>query len=215
MMEAIQRELNALKIPFDSEGNRIRCFPHVINLAVKAGLREVTELPDYEPETIFDLHNNPIPQALMDNLDYWDPLKLDTVAAARKLVTACRASGQRREAFEATIRAGNDAGGWGNAAEELRVVGLLKDVETRWSTTFLMIDRVLEQYLAIDKFLNAPGQEEIAHHSFDETTLQVLQDIRRFLEIFHVVQETWALRAIAGAWQYESGLRPLWFNITI
>ncbi|KAJ7741835.1 hypothetical protein B0H16DRAFT_1464275 [Mycena metata] len=26
---------------------------------------------------------------------------------------------------------------------------------------------------------------------------------------------TWALRAIAGAWQYESGLRPLWFNITI
>jgi hypothetical protein len=27
-------------------------------------------------------------------------------------------------------------------------VGLLKDVETRWSSTFLMIDRVLELYLA-------------------------------------------------------------------
>ncbi|KAJ7334845.1 hypothetical protein DFH08DRAFT_706987 [Mycena albidolilacea] len=71
----------------------------------------------------------------------------------------------------------------------LRVVGLLKDVETRWSATFLMIDRVLEQYQAVDKFLNAPGQEEIAHHSFDPMTLRVLQDIRRFLEIFHIVQE--------------------------
>ncbi|KAJ7794074.1 hypothetical protein B0H14DRAFT_2220719, partial [Mycena olivaceomarginata] len=62
-------------------------------------------------------------------------------------------------------------------------------VETRWSATFLMVDRVLEQYLAINEFLNAPEQEDIAHHSFDAMTLRVLQDIRRFLEIFHLVQE--------------------------
>ncbi|KAJ6542330.1 hypothetical protein DFH09DRAFT_928851 [Mycena vulgaris] len=187
-MEQIQRELNALRIPFDSEGNRIRyvphsqfkdntektilrCFPRVINLAVKAGLKEVTELPDYEPDI------------------YWDALKLDPVAAARKLVTACRASGQRRDTFEDTIEQGNAAGGFGDPPEILRVVGLLKDVDTRWSATFLMIDRLLEQYQAVDRFLNAPAQDEIAHHSFDAMTLRVLGDIRRFLEVFHVVQE--------------------------
>jgi hypothetical protein len=73
-------------------------------------------------------------------------LTLDPVGAARKLVTACRASGQRRETFEKTIMEGNEAGGWGDPPAILRVVGLLKDVETRWSATFLMIDRVLEQY---------------------------------------------------------------------
>ncbi|KAJ7894679.1 ribonuclease H-like domain-containing protein [Mycena olivaceomarginata] len=149
----------------------IRCFPHVINLAVKAGLKEVTELPGYEPDI------------------YWDALKLDPVAAARKLVTACRASGQRRDTFEDTIEQGNAAGGFGDPPEILRVVGLLKDVDTRWSATFLMIDRLLEQYQAVDRFLNAPAQDEIAHHSFDAMTLRVLSDIRRFLEVFHVVQE--------------------------
>ncbi|KAJ6565157.1 hypothetical protein DFH09DRAFT_868743, partial [Mycena vulgaris] len=113
----------------------------------------------------------------------------EPASAARELLTACRASGQRREAFEKIIKAGNDAGGWGNPPQILRVVGLLKDVEARWSAMFLMIDRVLEQYLAIDKFLDDPQQEEISWHAFDSATLQVLQDIRRFLQIPHIVQE--------------------------
>ncbi|KAJ7803186.1 hypothetical protein B0H14DRAFT_3778595 [Mycena olivaceomarginata] len=116
MMEQIQHEL-ALRIPFDSEGNRIRCFPHVINLAVKAGLKEVTELPDYKPDIVLDDFDIPVPQSLKDNLEYWDALKLDPVAAARKLVTACRASGQRRDTFEDTIEQDNAAGGFGDPPE--------------------------------------------------------------------------------------------------
>ncbi|KAJ7680087.1 hypothetical protein B0H14DRAFT_3101791 [Mycena olivaceomarginata] len=177
MMEEIELELTALGIPFNSQGNRIRCFPHVINLAVKAGLKALSDLPFYEPDIVLDNDGNPIPHSLLDNIEYWEALTLDPVGAARKLVTACH------------NMEGNEAGGWGDPPAILRVVGLLKDVETRWSATFLVIDRVLEQYQAVDKFLNAPGQEEIAHHSFDPMTLRVLQDIRRFLEIFHIVQE--------------------------
>ncbi|KAJ7181961.1 hypothetical protein C8R46DRAFT_1313700, partial [Mycena filopes] len=171
MMAQIQRELTALNIPFDSIGNRIRCFPHVINLAVKAGLGELTELPDYEPDLLLDNDDNVIPQALIDNVAYWQALKQDPVVSARRLVTACRGSGQRRENLEKTIEVGNESGGWGDPPTILRVVGLLKDVDTRWSATFLMIDRVLEQYLAVDKFLNAPGQEDIVHHSLDAMSL--------------------------------------------
>jgi hypothetical protein len=82
----IQPELNALQIPFDSEGNRIRdvphsqfkdntekiiirCFPHIINLAVKAGLKEVTELPGYEPDIVLDDFDIPVPQSLKENLE--------------------------------------------------------------------------------------------------------------------------------------------------
>jgi len=68
------------------------------------------------------------------------------VSSARRFVTACRASGQRREEFEKIIRDGNVSGGWGVNNEPLRVVGLLKDVDTRWSSTFSMIDRFLEMY---------------------------------------------------------------------
>ncbi|KAJ7663376.1 hypothetical protein DFH06DRAFT_986792, partial [Mycena polygramma] len=141
------------------------CFPHVVNIAVKTGLKELSELPTYAP-------------------DICDP-----VAEARTLVTACRASGQRREAFEKIIKEGNEAGGFGDPAQPLREVGLLKDVETRWSATFLMIDRLLEQYLAVDQFLDDPSQDEISWHRLSPTTLKVLQDIRRLLQIPHIVQE--------------------------
>ncbi|KAJ7764184.1 hypothetical protein DFH07DRAFT_738399, partial [Mycena maculata] len=62
-------------------------------------------------------------------------------------------------------------------------------VETRWSATFLMIDRLLEQYLAVDKFLDDPKQDEIAWHRLSKDTLRALHDIRRFLQVPHLVQE--------------------------
>lgn len=125
-----------------------RCFPHVINIAVKAGLKHLTELPPFDPDIHPDTRQFPIPQALQDDVAYWTALKDDAVVAARRLVTACRASGQRREDFEDLIEDGNNTrGGFGDPPELLRVIGLLKDVDTRWSSTFLMIDRVLELVL--------------------------------------------------------------------
>lgn len=77
---------------------------------------------------------------------YRAALSTDIVGIARKLVTGCRASGQRREELELTIREGNEAETWtdsnGNPLQ-LPVLQLLRDCETRWSSTFLMLDRVL------------------------------------------------------------------------
>lgn len=78
--------------------------------------------------------------------DYRDALAADIIGTARKLVTACRASGQRREDFELTIRNGNKAGSWTDPEGNLLpipVLQLLRDCETRWSSTFLMLDRVV------------------------------------------------------------------------
>jgi hypothetical protein len=83
---------------------------------------------------------------LRGNQEYLAVLKDDVVASARSLVTACRASGQRREDFRNTILQGNEDGGWGDPPQPLRDVVLLRDVDTRWSSIFRMIDRVLELY---------------------------------------------------------------------
>ncbi|KAI5896179.1 uncharacterized protein SCHCODRAFT_02464458, partial [Schizophyllum commune H4-8] len=64
----------------------------------------------------------------------------------RQLVTAMRASGQRREELILIIRTGNEHGGWlvaENQKEQLRVIGLLRDVDTRWFSVYLMLSRVL------------------------------------------------------------------------
>ena len=171
MMEEVADELKVLNIPFDIVGNRIRCvnviyinvlivtltwefscFPHVVNIAVKAGLKHLTALPHFDPDINHTDPTIPISQALRDNVEYWEALKDDVVASARRLVMACRASGQHREDFESTIEVRNENGGWGDPPLLLRIVGLLKDVDTRWSSTFLMIDRVLELYLVSNTF---------------------------------------------------------------
>lgn len=80
--------------------------------------------------------------SLWDDLDYKRALESDPVALARALVRICRASGERREEFRKTIIAGNTAQSFADA-RVLAVLELLLDVVTRWSATFLMIDRFL------------------------------------------------------------------------
>jgi len=137
-------------IIFDSGINvhAISCFPHVINLSVKAGLRRLTESSiDSDDEVDSDEESGvEMPAAISGGNDdrYMRALQYDVVAAARQLVTACRASGQRREDFASTIKEGNAAGSFGE--DGLREVGLLRDMDIRWSASYLMIDRVLEVY---------------------------------------------------------------------
>ncbi|KAJ6548091.1 hypothetical protein B0H10DRAFT_1851448, partial [Mycena sp. CBHHK59/15] len=164
-----------------------RCFPHVINIAVQTALKVLSALPDFVPgETPEDLEITP---ELAADPDYWAVLKDDVISLARSLVTACRASGQRRDDFEETIEKGNENGGWGDPPELLRIVGLLKDVDTRWSSIFLMVDRVLELYQAIDALLNLDKYSDLKFMLLSDLELQVLRDVRQFLQVPHVVQE--------------------------
>lgn len=125
------------------------CFPHVINLAVKIGLKHLTDGPVFDPD-LADLDftfNEETPEALNSDSEYYESLQSDVVSRVRRYVTACRASGQRCAEFEQIIKEGNESGGWGpEPKQQLRVVGLLKDVDTRWSSIFRMVDRFLETY---------------------------------------------------------------------
>ncbi|KDQ05812.1 hypothetical protein BOTBODRAFT_84963, partial [Botryobasidium botryosum FD-172 SS1] len=149
-----------------------RCFPHVINIAVTTAIEQMKAMPLS-------------PESSAQNSQYAKILTGDLIKKVRQLVTACRASGQWREDLRNTISDGNDRGIW-----ELRVVELLKDVDTRWSSLFLMIDQVLELYSAIGSFLSQPKHSAaIGNHTLYPAELRALNDIREFLSIPHTVQE--------------------------
>ena len=78
--------------------------------------------------------------------DFSSILQADVIAKCRNIVWYCRASGNRRAEFLQTIQDGNKHCSSGSALwpEPLRVVELLREVVTRWSSTFWMLDRVLE-----------------------------------------------------------------------
>ncbi|KAJ3535357.1 hypothetical protein NM688_g6991 [Phlebia brevispora] len=214
MMVSLQRLFTAHGIPFDHEQNRIRCFPHVINIAAKTGLKQLTKIPkesrnkDEDEETTID---NSVPH-LEDGEDPSDPgdfgidaednvhlradilyltaLEEDPVALTRAIVNACRASGERRhgEDYRNTIKAGNDLNSFSRVLE---VLELLRDVVTRWSATFLMINRYLASHEAVEVFLGKAKYQKIRAipKPLNDDQLQVLADIRDFLHCFHTVQE--------------------------
>ncbi|KAH9844360.1 uncharacterized protein C8Q71DRAFT_697693 [Rhodofomes roseus] len=176
MMESLEAILKAKGIPFCRIGNRIRCFPHVVNIAVQTGVRQLTDIPD-------DVYHDNV--ATTD--PYLDALRADPVVQARDLVRVSRASQQRREEFQDTIKEGNTQKAFGD--QPLPEAVLLQDVDTRWSSLYLMIDRVLELYQAVHKFLQRPRQDAIKHYALSREALEVLQDVREFLQAPHMVQE--------------------------
>ncbi|KAF5329696.1 hypothetical protein D9619_009224 [Psilocybe cf. subviscida] len=188
MMSEIQAELNQLGIPFDHEGYRIRCFPHVINLAVKEGLKYLTHISESNQDSVLGPEDSTqYTDALIDDADYYTALRSDVIACIRRFVTWVRASGQRREQFKTILQTGNTAGGWGNPPKILRNVGLKKEVETRWSSTYNMVDHFVELYLVCAKII--AENDDLADHAFTDAQFRVASDIRVFLQVFHSVQE--------------------------
>ncbi|GLB37947.1 putative encoded by [Lyophyllum shimeji] len=134
MMEFVALLLRDMGVYFDKEGNRIRCFPHIINLADQDDDDDDFEFDD-DPATQLDIEADD---------PYMEILRDDVVAVAHHLISACRASGPRREDFKNTIVEGNASGAFGD--DGLPVLTLLREMEIRWSSTYLMIDRVLLLY---------------------------------------------------------------------
>lgn len=196
-----------------------RCFPHVINLAVQAIYTTLKDdsnadlqfllgnLPELTEEA---LQAMPLPGNITID-GYRNALAADIIGTARKLVTACRVSGQRRNEFALTIQEGNEAGSWtdseGNSLS-LPVLQLLRDCETRWSSTFLMLDRVVtllpvrtlmevsnpvipHDLQAIEEFALRPKQVDTTIPSLLLTKAQVcvVQHIHEVVEIPHLAQE--------------------------
>ncbi|KAJ4496040.1 hypothetical protein C8J55DRAFT_413443 [Lentinula edodes] len=210
MMKELEKLFQAKdpKIKFSHNGNRVRCFPHVINISVKTGLSVLTCLSpildgskDNDGITANELSTPDISNNLASTSEYREALGKDLISTVRQLVNTCRASGNRRDDFrdivinmQSELQA-QKAMRSGNLSENLekddvleRVVVLLRDVDTRWSSIFFMVDRFLELYPAVERFIN----ENSAFDSVmlpNNVDLIVLNDIRKYLHAFHCVQE--------------------------
>ncbi|CAG7851001.1 SubName: Full=Uncharacterized protein {ECO:0000313/EMBL:CCA75502.1} [Serendipita indica DSM 11827] len=117
-------------------------------------------------------------------LEYRRVLRRDVVTKLQMLVNACRKSPQRRESLRLHVNAGQEAGLWTFKYREL-----IRDVETRWSSLYLMIERYLELHTAIDSWLECTDQRDLQIYRLDAREVEVLQHIKSLLEYFHSFQQ--------------------------
>lgn len=118
----------------------LRCFPHIINISAQTVLDELKKHP-----RIPVIESSDDPEQAEHLEAYAQALESDPVNGSRKIVAACRASGQRRSDLRSIIKQGNERFLWGPGVV-IRVLQLLRDCETRWSSTFLMSDRLIGAY---------------------------------------------------------------------
>lgn len=201
MMRYLEAELGYydIEVELPEEKHRCRCFPHIINIAVHTALKSVTNLVEPEP-----LHSDvAIAVDSSNGSDEHDPIELepervsaypsdwrrvlsrDVVAKVRKLVNACRKSPQRHESLRQYIRKGTDARQW-----NIKPLQLLRDVDTRWSSVYLMIERYLYLHPAIDSWLSRADQSDLHCHRLERNEIIVLEKIKVFLGHFHSFQQS-------------------------
>jgi hypothetical protein len=145
----LEREIST----FNAKDNRIICFSHAINLAVQDVLKEMSsvEAPENDDDDDFedlaDAANTKEARGIAQSFE--NACAEDPISRVRKIVMAIRASGQRREALTTWIENGNRNGLFvlQNAPVEIEPMQLLRDVRTRWDSSYQMITRCIEMQL--------------------------------------------------------------------
>jgi hypothetical protein len=79
----------------------------------------------------------------------------DPIKHLRNIVITIRSSGQRRDAFMSWIRSGNGGGWFISKGNPVQIIPrqLLRDVRTRWDSTYQMIKRCIEMRLVCFRVL--------------------------------------------------------------
>ncbi|THH19265.1 hypothetical protein EUX98_g8810 [Antrodiella citrinella] len=173
MLDALERELNRKGIAFSRTDRHIRCFPHIVNLAVKAILSEITQLKyaSMDAEEFI-----PITQP---SRTFAAAIDRDPIAIVRSLIRTIRASSLRRQYFETIQRRLNP---------DSPPRQLLRDVDTRWSSTFYMIDRALDLREAILVF--CAEDREVRKYELSNIEWKALETFRGILQQLLSYQKT-------------------------
>ncbi|KAF8689423.1 Encoded by, partial [Rhizoctonia solani] len=142
LMQELAQAFESRRIEFDEKENWIRCFPHVMNLAVNAILKSLPEAGTGF-RRMLQGSEQPIDNATSE---YLTALDSSPVEACRASVLACRSSGIRRKGIWQIILDGNVTGRFqlpNGESYNVPVRELLRDMPTRWSSTYNMIKRQL------------------------------------------------------------------------
>ena len=138
-------------LSFDAKDNRIMCFPHIINITVQHCLEKMSSAVapenDNDSEELIDKSNTDEVRGLGQSFEA--TCAQDPIARLRKIVMVIRSSGQRRDAFSRWIETGNKSGLFvlQNKPVQIQPKQLLRDVRTRWDSTYCMIKRCIEMRL--------------------------------------------------------------------
>lgn len=196
----------------DASDRRIRCYGHILNLVGRAFLYG-EDFESFEQESqAYEAMDR-----IDDDLCHWR--KRGPVGKLHNIVRWVRSSPQRSEFFRATIKEGADGSGISLSEQSTLELQLLLNNETRWNSTFLMIQRALRKQGDIQTFLARnlneidPQKRIPIEDHLDIEDWRLLTELKEVLEpLYHQTMRTqgWAKQGTHGAlWEILAGVEYL------
>jgi hypothetical protein len=150
MMREIQKILEDREIPFNAKNSRIMCFPHIINITVQHVLDKMSSGPvldsDDEDSDSSESDDDPPADQRGRTQTFESAVLSDPIGRCRKLVVKLRSSGQIRDEFNNWVKTGNEKNLFKIKGKAIKLPHkeFLRDVRTRWDSTYQMIKRCIE-----------------------------------------------------------------------
>ena len=106
-MEELAKLLNTREIPFDTNDQRVMCFPHIINIICQHVIAKMScsEPPEHDNDDGDDEKQTNVDNNLNANTRQAAYAR-DPIARCRKIIVAIHSSGQHCEKFESWIKTG-------------------------------------------------------------------------------------------------------------
>jgi hypothetical protein len=140
-MQELEIFLHAREVEFEALDRQVMCFPHVMHICVTHVIEDFT---DTDLITISEAWTDAFPDNEARKA-YAEAVGLDPIEMGCNIVQAIRVSGLCRDNFMDTVKTGNIKGWFKSPAGEAQQVPeleLLRDVRTRWDSTYMMINHL-------------------------------------------------------------------------
>ncbi|KAL9570471.1 hypothetical protein ACKAV7_005402 [Fusarium commune] len=214
-LASLYRQLSPAMAEEDIRNNRTRCFGHIVNLAARAFLWG--EDPDsFEREAFTEAAF----QVEERELRLWR--KRGAVGKLHNIVRFVRASPQRRELMKSLACSQRDEDDYHLFEEDRAAIDLelMQNNETRWNSTFMMIQRAIRKREQIDHFIiyldtkaAEPRQRVPVQDHLSQQDWLLLAEIQSLLKPLYEITmrcQGWAKEGRYGAlWEVMIGMEYL------
>lgn len=191
----------------DSVERRMRCYGHILNLVGRAFLYgEAGESFEQESQRLLDA------DLIEDDLRHWR--RRGPIGKLRNVVKFIRSSPQRSERFQAIAKEADDEDVWLIHQESREELQVILSNETRWNSTYLMIERALKKQGHIQAFLvESQIEEETSKRVPTEDILQP-EDWRLLVELKEILEPLYSQTMRCQGWGQNGSHGHVWEIMT-
>jgi hypothetical protein len=206
-LKAFYRLLDPTMCSSDATDRRMRCYGHILNLVARAFLF------GKDAET-FELQSqaNVLLNAVEADLLHWR--KKGPVGKLHNIVKFIRASPQRSERFKARAKEEEDSLPYRLHEESTTELELLQNNETRWNSTYMMIQRAFKKQSDITAFFTTDLTRDDADDMPHADDILNVDDWRILGEIMHILKPLYDQTMLTQGWGKGNSHGRLWEVMT-